>query len=130
MHSGPPCRCLATTPPPPGGFLIKGARSQRFLTVVVVGALQSTSRHRNSWRSIFDSEMPIVNAEKRYSDCVSRLRNRRISTGRHCVGRLVGGLPRSKHSEVPFYRGGICDSATSAWSFRAEELLTLTYTGR
>ena len=72
--------------------------------------------------------------EKRYSDCDSRLRNRRISAGRQRVGHLVGGLPRSRDSEVPFYRDGICDSATSAWSsawsFPAEELLTLTYTGR
>jgi len=99
-------------------------------SVVVVGALQSTSRHRNSWRSIFDSEVPIVNIEKRYSDCDSRLRNRRISAGRHRVGHLVGSLPRSRDSEVPFYRGEICDSATSARSFPVEELLTLTYTGR
>ena len=62
--------------------------------------------------------------------CESAILNRQVSVGNRRVGHLVGGLPRSRDSDVPFYRGRICDSATSAESFPVEEMLTLTYTGR
>ena len=115
---------------PPGGFLYKRGS---IAAIFQLSSSELYSQHLAigiARRSIFDSEVPIVNVEKRYSDSDSRLRNRRISAGRHRVGHLVGGLPRSRDSEVPFYRGGICDSATSVGSFPVEELLTLTYTGR
>ena len=78
------------------------------------------------------------------------LLQKRINSGDFtAIGAFVGGKKRRKEErrkkrgkrrgiidsrqsdlEVPFYCDGICDSATSAWSFPVEELLTLTYTGR
>jgi len=67
-----PRRYLATTPP-----RLSGGYKRRSIAAISsfghLGEVKSTSLHRNSRRSIFDSEVPIVNVEKRCSDCESAI---------------------------------------------------------
>ena len=51
----------------------------------------------------------------------SAILHRQISVGNRRVGHLVGGSPRSRDSEVPFYRKRICDFASGAEDFPVED---------